>query len=117
MRLFAGAVIFILLLSTTGCINGNNDGGDGGDSGIERAHATILGRDADTWLYILQNINLSQIRATNYDLVVMDYSANGTDDRAFSAEDIHSLRNSGNNSGKIVVSYMSIGEAEDYRYY
>jgi len=106
-------VILIFILSTAGCIDGNEDGGDGEGGDIQRAHATILGRDVDSWLYILQNISISEIRDTDYDLVVMDYSADGNDTGAFSGADIQSLKD----SGKIVVSYMSIGEAEDYRFY
>jgi cysteinyl-tRNA synthetase len=56
------------------------------------------------------------IGATAYDLVVMDYSADGSDEAAFSAAEIAALQHSPGGE-KIVLAYMSIGEAEDYRFY
>ena len=68
------------------------------------------------FLYQLQNLDLSAIGDTAYDLVVMDYSADGSDETAFTAAQIAvlKLRPGGE---KIVLAYMSIGEAEDYRFY
>jgi cysteinyl-tRNA synthetase, unknown class len=68
------------------------------------------------FLYQLQNIDLEAIGETAYDLVVIDYSADGSDETAFSADQIAALRDSPGGQ-KIVLSYLSIGEAEDYRFY
>jgi len=68
------------------------------------------------WLYQLQNLDLANIGNTTYDLVVMDYSAEGDDETAFTAAQINSLKHSPGGE-KIVLAYMSIGEAEDYRFY
>ncbi len=68
------------------------------------------------FLYQLQDIDLEAVGETAYDLVVMDYSADGGDEAAFTAEQIATLKNSPGGP-KIVLSYMSIGEAEDYRFY
>ncbi len=68
---------------------------------------------ADSWVYQLQDADTTELAATNYDVVVMDYSADGTDDEAYTDEQIQSLKD----SGKIVLAYFSIGEAEDYRFY
>ncbi len=68
------------------------------------------------FLYQLQNIDLEAIGATAYDLVVIDYAADGTDDTAFTAVEIAALRDS-LGGPKIVLAYLSIGEAEDYRFY
>ena len=45
--------------------------------------------------------------------MVIDYSSDGSGDGEFTLSQIQQLKN----SGKIVLSYMSIGEAEDYRDY
>jgi cysteinyl-tRNA synthetase len=66
------------------------------------------------FLYQLQNIDLQAIGETAYDLIVIDYSLDGTDATAFTAEEITRLRDG---DDKIVLAYMSIGEAEDYRFY
>jgi cysteinyl-tRNA synthetase len=68
------------------------------------------------FLYQLQNLDLVAIGDTAYDLVVMDYSAEGDDETAFTAAQISALRHS-TGGEKIVLAYMSIGEAEDYRFY
>jgi len=70
----------------------------------------------DDFLYQLQNLDLAAIGDTAYDLVVMDYSAEGDDASAFSAAQIAALQHSPGGE-KIVLAYMSIGEAEDYRFY
>ncbi len=67
-----------------------------------------------SWAYQLQNLDIVQVAAdTSFQLVVMDYSADGTDDTKYAATDISQIKN----SGKKAISYISIGEAEDYRYY
>jgi cysteinyl-tRNA synthetase len=68
------------------------------------------------FLYQLQNLNLDDIGASAYDLVIMDYAAEGDDETAFGAAQIAALQHSPGGD-KIVLAYMSIGEAEDYRFY
>ena len=48
--------------------------------------------------------------------MVMYYSHDGSDAEKFTAEEIVDLKDSPGGS-KTVLSYMSIGEAEDYRWY
>jgi cysteinyl-tRNA synthetase, unknown class len=68
------------------------------------------------FVYQLQGINLEAIGNTKFDLVVMDYSRDGSDVEKFTAGEISALKISPGGS-KTVLSYMSIGEAEDYRWY
>jgi cysteinyl-tRNA synthetase, unknown class len=68
------------------------------------------------FVYQLQNIDLDAIGKTGFDLVVMDYSSDGGDEGRFSADRIETLK-SGSSGRKTVLSYLSIGEAEDYRFY
>ncbi len=68
------------------------------------------------FLYQLQNLDLRAIGETAYDLVIMDYSADGSEAGEFTAAEIDALRHSPGGE-KIVLAYMSIGEAEDYRFY
>jgi cysteinyl-tRNA synthetase, unknown class len=57
---------------------------------------------------------LDAIRNTNYDIVLIDLFF---DDEAFTASEITSLKTKVNGGSRLVICYMSIGEAEDYRYY
>jgi cysteinyl-tRNA synthetase len=69
-----------------------------------------------SFLYQLQAIDLAAIGQTCYDLIVIDYSADGGQDRAFTADEIAAL-SSGPGGPKTVLAYLSIGEAEEYRFY
>ncbi len=55
------------------------------------------------------------VTATNYDLLIMDLFF--AEDLLFSPGEIGRLHNKANGGIRMVVAYMSIGEAEDYRYY
>ncbi|MBN1780404.1 endo alpha-1,4 polygalactosaminidase [bacterium] len=68
------------------------------------------------FLYQLQNLDIEAVASTGFDLVIMDYSAEGDDETAFTAGEINTLKNS-SWAGKSVLAYLSIGEAEDYRFY
>jgi len=57
---------------------------------------------------------LTDIEATDYDLVLIDLFFN---DLVFTPIDIARLKIKNNGSQRLVICYMSIGEAEDYRYY
>jgi cysteinyl-tRNA synthetase len=57
---------------------------------------------------------LESVRKTCYDLLIIDPYF---DDRALTPGEIESLGTKANGGGRLVMAYMSIGEAEDYRYY
>jgi len=80
------------------------------------ASSTSALSTVDDFLYQLQGLDLAAIGDTAYDLVVMDYSADGDDETAFTAAQIAALKHSPGGE-KNVLAYMSIGEAEDYRFY
>lgn len=68
------------------------------------------------WLYVLQPespASITDIGSTSYDLVVMDYSSDGSSSGAFTAQEVAALKA----SGKLAIAYMSIGEAEVGRFY
>ena len=73
----------------------------------------------DDFGYQLQGYssNLDELKNNSFDLLVMDYSFDGSESGEFSAADIQSIKTSGPCGGKIVVAYFSIGEAESYRFY
>ncbi|MBI9101564.1 MAG: endo alpha-1,4 polygalactosaminidase [Spirochaetales bacterium] len=58
---------------------------------------------------------INSIIATNYDLLIMDLFFN--DDTPFTAGEVMQLKTKANGGTRLVICYMSIGEAEDYRYY
>jgi cysteinyl-tRNA synthetase len=66
-------------------------------------------------VYWLDNPDLEQIGASNYELAVIDYSADGTAAQAFSATQIGTLRSA--TCQRRVLAYLSVGQAERYRWY
>ena len=76
---------------------------------VERADLLSV----ESWVYWLQAADIGQLVQAPYDLMVIDYSSDGTDEGAYTAQEIQRVRN----SGKTVLAYLSIGEAEDYRFY
>ncbi|MBX7149261.1 endo alpha-1,4 polygalactosaminidase [bacterium] len=90
---------------------GGSSGGSGGGINFPSTGRVV---GVSSWGYQLQDIDLDEVGASDFDLVVVDYSADGSDEEAFSEDDVNTMR--GNNN-KLVISYFSIGEAEDYRYY
>ncbi len=74
--------------------------------------------DVDSWLYFLGDVNNSnsaEIAGGDYGLIVMDYANYEADERPYTATELDTLR--GDDPDRLVVSYLSIGEAESYRFY
>ena len=92
---------------------------------------SIYGENSDTitnlqqarnFLYLINPDNLfankqafvDAVKNTNYDYIIMDFFYNGEE---FTANQIEELRQKANGGKRLLICYMSIGEAEDYRYY
>ncbi|MCR4825748.1 MAG: endo alpha-1,4 polygalactosaminidase [Bacteroidales bacterium] len=88
----------------------------------ENAQDTIQLSETQNFLYLLnaeqfssKNQFIESVAATNYDVVIMDlFFDDGT---AFTAAEVERLKHKANGGKRLVICYMSIGEAEDYRYY
>ena len=77
--------------------------------------------DAENFLYLLnfhnfpdKNQLIQMLSQTNYDVLIIDMFFNGQD---FTPQDLATLKVKANGSSRKVLAYISIGEAEDYRYY
>lgn len=99
------AIVSVLSL-TTGC----------GDDQIPSYDGIHVWSDADDWAYQLQDIDLVTLGQSPYDILVIDYSSDGTEAGEWTANEIAALKDS-SGGPKLVLAYMSIGEAEDYRFY
>lgn len=69
-----------------------------------------------SWGYQLQRFDARTV-PDDVDLLVVDYSRDGSDAKALTPEVIERLRQRRGRQPRIVLCYMSIGEAENYRYY
>ncbi|MEZ4773914.1 MAG: endo alpha-1,4 polygalactosaminidase [Bacteroidia bacterium] len=78
--------------------------------------------EARNFLYIInpgdfvsRTAFITALKQTNYDAIIMDYFFDG--EETYTTEEIQQLKIKANGGKRLVISYMSIGEAEDYRYY
>lgn len=92
MRRDLGLLVFMLLLSPA-----------------------VAARDwaaVESFAYQLQGCDLAQLQSSDFDLLVMDYARDGHAENRYRAAEVASLR-----QGRLVLAYLSIGEAEEYRFY
>jgi cysteinyl-tRNA synthetase len=88
----------------------------------ENANVITSLSQAKNFLYLLNNTDnftskadfINAVTATNYDVLVMDAYYDQT---AFTSAEINALKKKANGGKRLVISYMSIGEAENNRYY
>lgn len=83
-------------------------------AGIVLAVTGVAAAPPGNLLYQLQGLDIGQVAASSYSLVVTDYSHDGTAAGEWTPAEIERLRDGGK---RTVLAYLSIGEAEDYRYY
>ncbi|MDF2232862.1 endo alpha-1,4 polygalactosaminidase [Albimonas sp. CAU 1670] len=72
----------------------------------------------DAWLYHLGDVNAARaeaIAATDADLVVTEWASYARKEAPYDAGMLDAMR--GDDADRLIVSYLSIGEAEPYRYY
>lgn len=76
---------------------------------------------AKNFLYLINTENFSTkqdfinaVLQTNYDLLIIDLFHN---EESFTSDEIEQLKTKQNGGKRLVICYMSIGEAEDYRFY
>jgi cysteinyl-tRNA synthetase len=98
-------VILLVIVLSNGCLKENF-----------MPNTTLSWNSINDFVYQLQNIDLIAMGNTKFDLVIIDYSRNGKEDGRFTPEEINALKNSPGGP-KLVLSYLSIGEAENYRWY
>ncbi len=79
-------------------------------------------QEVQNFLYLINPENFSSkpdfiqaVTSTNFDLLIMDLFFR--DNTAFTEAEISQLRSKANGGKRLVIAYMSIGEAEDYRFY
>jgi len=70
-----------------------------------------------SWAFQLQNVDPIEIKLSPYDLVVIDYGFDRRNATAFPREVVDLMRRRPDGGKRLILAYLSIGEAENYRYY
>lgn len=78
-------------------------------------------KDAKSFLYLINPEDyadstefVNSLAQTNYDVLIIDLFCN---EEMLTKQDISLLKKKANGGSRLVICYMSIGEAEDYRWY
>jgi len=71
------------------------------------------------WGIQLRLMDVDRISASPFDLVVVDYAPyrHLNFEFPFTPADVHKMQHSPTGKRRLVLAYLSIGEAEDYRFY
>jgi cysteinyl-tRNA synthetase, unknown class len=72
--------------------------------------------DAKSWGYQLQEALPDRV-AASLDMLVVDYANGSPLGNALSVEDVQRFRQRPDGKQRIILAYLSVGEAESYRYY
>ncbi|HJM88516.1 MAG TPA: MJ1477/TM1410 family putative glycoside hydrolase [Dehalococcoidia bacterium] len=113
------AALTALALVAVGC---SSDGDDDAAQQTPVPEAPFISAPrVQSWAYQLQgedgaDLDLAPLIASDFDLFVIDYSRDGSDEGRFTSAEISALRDGGS-GGRTVLAYLSIGEAESYRSY
>ena len=108
-----------LVLACTACGGGGNSYVTTGSSdactptSVSVADTQGAALTGSSFAYQLQDADPTALSGSGFKVIVMDYSRDGTDQEKYTAQQIQALHA----AGKKVLAYISIGEAETYRYY
>jgi len=88
------------------------------DVGAEKARRSLMA-NVKTWGYQLQKLDPSALASSPFDLVVIDHAPDRVEsvELSFRRSEIEALKVKPDGSRRVVLAYMSIGEAEWYRFY
>ncbi len=69
------------------------------------------------WHYQLMDVDIAAMEKVDADLIVTEYSANFGNNAALKPEEIARLKRKPDGGKQLAIAYLSIGEAESYRFY
>jgi len=79
--------------------------------------ATPRLHEAKSWAFQLQNVDPLEVKLSPYDVIVIDYGFDTRAGTVFPREVVDLMRTRPDGTRRLVIAYLSIGEAESYRSY
>ena len=70
---------------------------------------------AKSWGYQLNGIKLEELQRSPYDMLIVDATTGLAAGRHFKPEEVAQLKTKTDGGKRLVLSYLSVGESEDYR--
>lgn len=102
--------ILVLLFSTFGC---------GAKQALKNdvPKTDVSLSSARSWHYHLMDLELDTILKSDSDVVVTEFSSSQGNRHIWTKEEVEAMKRRPDGKRRIVLSYLSIGEAESYRFY
>lgn len=121
---FLRALAGLILLGTAICAGSPADAQTTKFPSAPAAHEALAARRAalakvETWAVQFRHIDAAQLQASPFDMVVIDHAPHPdpSDEMPFTRQQIEALKHKDGAQRRLVIAYLSIGEAERYRYY
>jgi cysteinyl-tRNA synthetase len=73
--------------------------------------------DVRSWGFQLQDLDVARAAGSPFDLLVVDYTRDGSEETRLKPAEIERLKRKPDGSRRLLLAYVSIGEAESYRPY
>jgi cysteinyl-tRNA synthetase, unknown class len=80
-------------------------------------HVSPVLHAVKSWAFQLQNVDPVEIKRSPYDLVVIDYGFDRLNAAPFPREVLDSMRSRPDGRQRLILAYLNVGEADDFRYY
>jgi len=116
--IFTIGIASVFMLSCSGGGDGNDN--DGANN-IGKTSTTLNGIEISTWMYQIQwldeNATIDALDATPYDMLVVEPGHNFKTDVYDTNYLVSSLKQKPNGGERLLLAYIDIGQAEDYRTY
>jgi cysteinyl-tRNA synthetase len=110
---------FFLVLSGCGGSSSSSSGSTQDPAG--NAKARLNGVEVSSWMYQIQDLDdnamIDELAATDYDMLVVEPGNNFNDFSYNTDYLVSTLKRKNNGDARILLAYIDIGEAEDYRSY
>lgn len=81
------------------------------------AQARSMLLQAESWGFQLRALDQQGFAALFYDVLVMDHTRDGAPGTPFTSAELDAIRQKPNGQQRVLLAYLSIGEAETTRYY
>ncbi len=120
-RKIVDLLAILVMAAMIGVLFAACDGSSGSSTSSDGVDRSGQLNAAQTWMYQIQDLNengqLTALAQSDYPLLVLEPGQNFTDSPYDTATIVQTLRNRPDGSRRLLLAYIDIGQAEDYRSY
>ena len=117
LRTAVGWVLGPALLLLSGSAAGDTLALESRSMSLDRGGTRSMLGSVKRWGCQFQKVHLAEIEASDLDMIVLDITLDGTPGRSAAPSELAQLKRKPDGGRRIVLAYLSVGEAADYRSY